>query len=215
MADRLAALARAVMRWWLPFKERERAKALEAAFETIKDQAIKSEQRGYKASLTVFNIALYFLIAERDIQCLKIDALTHPNEWKRKLCTRVILLTIHEWDADKVSGSALRNALDSMGASDNVRAEAIEALRAVRIVQRKARKEFGLLRNATIAHRDVDALIQYRAISNLKTEEVFRMAAEFYAGARRYVDVIPKLIAESGTMPALLRQWLESNREQN
>jgi hypothetical protein len=41
------------------------------------------------------------------IQAIKIDALTHPDEWTRKLQARVILLTIYEWDADEVSGRAL------------------------------------------------------------------------------------------------------------
>ena len=94
-------LARAIMRRWLPITERKRKKALEAAFDAVTKKAIKSEANGYQASLTIENIALYFLLAERDIQSLKIDALAHRDEWTRKLCARVILLTIHEWDMDK------------------------------------------------------------------------------------------------------------------
>jgi hypothetical protein len=52
------------------------------------------------------------LIADRDIQAVKTDTLTHPDEWTRKLNPRNILLTIHEWDADKVCGRELMNAMD-------------------------------------------------------------------------------------------------------
>jgi hypothetical protein len=214
MTDLTAVLARAFMRPWLSFGERKRRGALVAALTTIKEQALKSQESGFRDSATILNIALFFLIAERDFQCLKIDALTHPNEWKRKLCARVILLTIHEWDADKVFGSALRGAPDRVGASDDARKETVDALRTARSAQGKARKQFALLRNATIAHRDADALVQYQAIAELKIEDVFRIAAEFYVGVRRFINVLPKLIAESGTTTSLVRQWLESSREQ-
>jgi hypothetical protein len=205
------ALARALMRWWLPIKERKRTAALKSAFNVIRDEAVKSKARGFAASAVILNIALYFLIAERDIQCLKIEALTHPDEWKRKLCARVILLTIYEWDMDKVSGSSLRNALDSIGASEHARRETIEALRLVRTVQKKARKEFGYIRNSAIAHRDADAVAQYNAINDLKTEEVFRIAVEFYNGAERFIALMPELILESGSTVALLRQWFQKS----
>jgi hypothetical protein len=69
-----------------------------------------------------------------------------------------------------------------------------------------------VLRNATIAHRDADALLQYRAIRNLKTEMVFAISGEFYAAARRFIDVVPRLMLESGTFPALLRQYVQSGK---
>ncbi len=201
-------LARTYMRLRLPFAERSKKNALLGAFNAIKNQAARCERNGYRDSHTILNIALYFLIAERDIQAVKLDALTHPDEWKRKLSARVILLTIYEWDADKVSGQALRTALENIKASDNVRREATESLRLVRIAQRKARKELHILRNATIAHRDPDALFQYRAISNLDVASVIRLAGDFYEASERFIALLPQMILESSTIPALLRQRL-------
>jgi hypothetical protein len=215
MSDQPITLARAVMRLWLPIKERKKQKALESALETIRIEAIKSEQRGFRASSVVLNIALYFLIAERDIQCFKIEALTHHDEWKRKLCARVILLTIHELDLDKVSGIALKNAFEVANVSSEARRETADALRAVRAVQQKARKEFGPIRNATIAHRDSDALAQYRAISELHIDNVLRIAAEFYASAGQFIAVLPKLMIETSTVPALLRQWVDAEHKKS
>lgn len=213
MSDRASAFARKTMRFWLPLKERPRHKALEQTIKTIRDQAIKCQEGGYHSSLTIFNIALYFLIAERDIQSLKIDALTHPDEWKRKLCARVILLTVHEWDLDKVSGTALKAAFDLTGVTAHLRTEAIEALRSVRTVQRRARKEFTLLRNTIIAHRDADALLQYQAIEDLNVESVLRIAGGFYFGAQRFIKVLPMLIAETSTPKALLNQRIQSSQQ--
>jgi len=156
---------------------------------------------------TLFNIGFYLLLAERDIQAVKIDALTHPDEWTRKLHARIILLTIYEWDADKVSGRALKDALDTIQVSEELRGQAIDALRSLRVVQRKVTKQFGFIRNATIGHRDPNALVQYRAIRDLRTNDVMAVAAEFYAGVDQFMAVMTKLMAASGTFPALLRQW--------
>lgn len=201
-----ARLARAFMRHWLPIKERKKKLALEEAFETIRRQAIKCEREGYYASLVILNIALYFLLAERDIQCIKIDALTHRNQWKRRLCARVVLLTLHEWDMDKVSGNGLKSALETIQASEEVRKEAIEALRLVRVAQRRARKEFSLLRNATIGHRDPNALFQCHAIENINIQQVFSIVGDFYKAAGRFIDLLPRMMLESSTFPALLQQ---------
>lgn len=206
-------LALTIMRWRLPITEKKKKVALEEAFNEVKKQAIKFEHDRYQASNTIFNIALFFLLAERDIQSLKIDALTHRDEWTRKLCARVILLTIHELDLDKVSGQPLRQALEIIGAPEHLRNETSLALREVRAVQNKARKEFSAVRNATIAHRDPNALLQYRAIRNLKVEAVFSIAGEFYSAAGRFIELVPRLMQESSTFSALLRQYVRTDKD--
>src|ERR1700759_4775427 len=118
------AVSRAYMRWKLPRTERKRRKALEGAFESTRYWATRNEHGKMTSVSTLMNIGLYLLIADRDIQAIKIDALTHPDEWTRKLCARVILLTIYEWDADEVSGRALQEALDLMQTPDDLRKEA-------------------------------------------------------------------------------------------
>ena len=148
------AMVRAFMRWRLPRLERKRKQALEAAFETAKYYAIRHESGNFPALTVLFNVSLYLLLASRDIQALKIDALTHPDEWTRKLHARIILLTIYEWDADKITGRGLKAALNAIQASAAVKAQAVDALRALRLVQRKVVKEYSFVRNAAIAHRD-------------------------------------------------------------
>ena len=150
--------ARVISRWKLPRAERENRAALLSAFETIKSQAIKHENGKLVGLSTLFNIGLYLLIAHRDIQAVKVDALTHPDEWTRKLHARIILLTIYEWDADKVTGRQLKDAMELMLIPQDLRREAIECLRVLRVVQRKANKQFAFVRNAAIAHRDPNAL---------------------------------------------------------
>ncbi|MGM4962097.1 hypothetical protein AB7714_01200 [Tardiphaga sp. 1201_B9_N1_1] len=205
-------IARAIVRLKLGFSERKRKRALEGAFVTIKNLTIELEHTQLEATPTILNMALYFLLAERDIQCVKIDALTHPDEWTRKLLARFVLLTIYEWDFKQITGLRLKDALDTIQAPEELRASAIASLRKVRAVQRKAHTEFAELRNNTIAHRNADALAQYRAIRNLNVARVFEIVVEFYKGADEFIEVLPQLIAQSRTISSLIGQ-IEKSRE--
>lgn len=199
-------LSRFVMRRVLPIKEREREKAVANTLAEFAKQAAKSRRYEFGSTAAVFNLALFFLIADRDIQAVKIDALTHPDPWKRSLCARIILLTIHELDMDKVAGGKLRAALANAGVSEEARRQATQALRSIRNAQQKAQKQFAFLRNATIAHRDPDALLQYRSINQIDEMKVLRIASEFYDGTRMFLDVLPSLVLQVGTLPGLLNQ---------
>ena len=205
-------IARACMRWILPIAERQRRKALEQTFQTVKHYAIKSENGRFRGSSILFNIGLYLLIADRDIQAIKLNALTHPDEWTRKLNARIILITIYEWDADKVSGRAFKETLDVMMIPDDLKARAIEVLRSLRLVQRKVTKHFSFIRNATIGHRDANALAQYRAIRNLRVEDVMAIAGEFFAAIEEFVDVLTQIMLASSSFNSYLRQWIESEK---
>lgn len=85
----------------------------------------------------------------------------------------------------------------------------MEALRVLREVQRKVTKQFSFVRNAAIAHRDPDALSQFRAIRDLEVAKVANVAVEFYKGVSLFMGVLTRLMNESGTLPALLRQWVQ------
>jgi hypothetical protein len=198
------------MRRILPIKERKRREALEQAFETAKHFAQTHENGKMKGVSTLFNIGLYLLIADRDIQAAKIDALTHPDEWSRKLHARIILLTIYEWDADKVSGRDLRDAMDLMLIPEELKREASASLRLLREIQQKATGKFASIRNAAIAHRDRNALIQYRAIRDLNVKEVMDIAIEFYDEVGTFISVLARLMVVGNTLPSHLRQWSSS-----
>lgn len=201
------------MRLWLPLKERKRKRALESAFDEVAKQCVNFENGNYRSSTIFMNVGFYFLLAERDIQSVKIDALTHPDWWKRNLSLRMILLTIYEWDMDKVTGRKLKDAMTDVGISDSLRAEVIESLRDIRKAQHAAKKALGIARNATIAHREPNALLQYRTIRSLDQNLVMSLTGAFYAASHRFMKVLPQLIAEGGNTRSLLRQLL--NQEPN
>lgn len=200
------AVARRIARWRMIRSERKRGRALVGALETCAREAMRARRNGLHASETVFNLALYFLVAERDIQTVKVDALTHLDKWARSLYARVVLLTIHELDLDKAGGNRLRRALDDTHAPLELRQDLAAALRMVRTAQQKAQRQFADLRNSTIAHRDADAISQYRSISEIDGVTVLQTAAEFYAGTHAFMDVMPKVLSHVGGMSGLISQ---------
>ena len=198
------------MRWKLPWIERKRQKALESAFETTERSAHKNRNGKMKGVSTLFNIALYLLTAQRDIQAVKIDALTHTREWSRKLYARMILLTIYEWDAHEVCGRSLQEAMELKVIPDDLRREATASLKNLRKIRDKTTKKFSSIRNSAIAHRDKSALVQYRAIRDLNVQDVWDIAAEFFAGIEVFMSVLTRLMIAGDTLEAHLRQWSAS-----
>ncbi len=206
MLRKAQALARRLSRPRLQWSEKRRKEALVSALETLALEAARARRLGFEANTVILNLGLFFLIAERDIQAVKIDALTHPDSWTRGLAARVLLLTIHELDIDKVAGNKLRLALDDGATPEDLRQEVTEAMRAIRKAQSRAQRRFAYLRNSTIAHRDPDAIRQYRDIVEIDGIEVTKVAAEFYAGTSRFIEMIPKLLIHLSTWPGMIGQ---------
>lgn len=209
------ALARRLSRPRLQWSERKRRLALTSTLETFSVEAERARRLGFEANTTVLNLGLFFLIAEMDIQAVKIDALTHPDSWARGLAARVILLTVHELDIDKAAGNKLRQALDDGNAPDALRQEVAEAMRAIRKAQVKAQRQFTYLRNSTIAHRDADAIRQYRDIIKIDGLEVVKAAAEFYAGTNKFIEMIPRLITQLSTWQGMIDQLSAQSARKN
>jgi hypothetical protein len=208
MMPKMQALARRITRPKLQWSERKRRLALVSALEILAVETARARRLGFEANTVVLNLGLFFLIAERDIQAVKVDALTHPDAWRRGLAARVMLLTIHELDIDKVAGNKLRQALDDCEAPESLRQEVAEAMRTIRKAQGRAQRKFTYLRNSTIAHRDADAFRQYRDITDIDGLEVTRVAVEFYAGTTKFIEMIPRLLAQMSTWQGMIGQLI-------
>lgn len=200
------AIARRLARLKLLWNERRKTRILESTLKTVAFEAARARKSGFEAITNILNLGLFFLIAERDIQAVKIDALTHSDPWRRSLAARIMLLTIHELDIDKVAGGKLRQALQDGKVPEELQNAVTEAMRTIRKAQSKAQRQFANLRNSTIAHRDPDAIRQYRDIVEIDGLDVVNTAAEFYKGTHLFIEVLPQLVAHLGTWPALLGQ---------
>lgn len=200
--------ARAYLRLKLKLSERKRKKALLSAFETIVKENIRAQNYEFYSTKELLNISLFFMLAERDIQTLKIDALTHPDQWQRNLSLRVMLLVMHEWDMSKVASARKMNRIyEHAGIGHPLREEMALALRKMNRAQVAARKLLAHLRHSTIAHRDADALRQYRTIMDLDTLKTLKILASFYEAVDLFNVALPKLMIDSSRPLSLLKQY--------
>lgn len=200
--------ARSIMRIWLSIKERKRRRALDSAIKAAAKQCNNMEGGNYRATSVFMNVGFFFLLAERDIQAVKVDALTHHDWWKRNLSLRIILLTICELDMDKVTGRALKEAMDAVNISDPLKSEMHESLRDIRKAQHAAKEALKGVRNATIAHRDPNALLQYKMIQSIDQDLVISLTETFYEASHRFLRALSQIMVEGSTLEALFRQIL-------
>lgn len=194
----------------LTFKERRKNKVLTSTLKTFRVETERARKKGNECTQALMNLGLFYLIAEKDIQTVKIDALTHHNRWKRLLSLRIILLTIYEWDMGKASGTNLKALLDKSSVDEELLKELFKALRLLRKSQEKAAKILHCERNSIIAHRDPDALLQLNTIDNLSAKKVFSAAEEFYKSSAIFMSVFPKVIQQAGSIQGLFSFLLKS-----
>lgn len=201
-------VSRVYLRIKLTLSERKRLKALRYTLDTFVEESRRVQKTEFNSIKQIFNIALFFLLAERDIQAVKIDALTHPDPWKRNLCLRVILLTMHEWDMSKVAPANKMNMIyENAGISRELRTKMSLALRQMNKAQSRAKKMLANIRHSTIAHRDANALEQYRTIVNLDTIKTMKILTPFYEAVELYNEAFLQLMNESSRPAALLKQY--------
>lgn len=103
-------------------------KAINNAIETTVFESRRLDESLFPATKQFFNIGLFFLLAERDIQALKADAFAHPNTTKRNIALRTLLLTIYEWDMGKVTGRKMHFIYETTGLSDASKTAVVAAL---------------------------------------------------------------------------------------
>jgi hypothetical protein len=199
---------RLYLRVKLTLQERKRSAALTSALSTTIKEFKKVNSSSLEPLKIFFNLSLFFLIAEKDIQAVKVDALSHADPWKRNLSLRIMLLVIHEWDMAKVApANKLREAYDAAGISQELREEMTEAFRKIKKAHSKAKQLLAHARHSTIAHRDADAMLQYETIIKLDAMKTMSVAVSFYEGADLFVKTLPKVMLEASSMHSLLKQY--------
>ncbi|EGH08605.1 MULTISPECIES: hypothetical protein [Pseudomonas syringae group] len=201
--------ARYFLRIKLVIRERKRSAALTDALNATTENFKKSKSTKHFELLKIFfNLSLFFLLAEKDIQSVKIDALTHPDEWKRNLSLRIILLVIHEWDMAKVApAKQLKEAYRIAGISEDLIKEMNVAFREINKAHARAKILLSPARHATIAHRDADAMLQYEMIMKIDTLSTMEIASSFYEGADLFVKALPKVMLEASSTQSLIKQF--------
>lgn len=184
----------------------EKEKVINEAIETTVKEYKKVNEDLFPATKQFFNIGLYFLLAERDIQALKADAFAHPNETKRNIALRALLLTIYEWDMGKVTGRRMQFIYESTGLSESSKVMVVNALKSLKKARKAIENEISEARHNTIAHREADALRQYEIISELKIMDFSIALTSFYEASDALLKSLVKAMLEIGTMESLFHQ---------
>lgn len=191
----------------LKISERDRQNAMKNAFETTIREYRKLKDSDYEATKTLFNISLFFLLAEKDLQAIKVDAFSHRDPWKRNLSLRIMLLIIHERDLSKVaSGNKMKVVYEQANISDDLKESMVAALRGVSKAQKKTQKLLSEMRNNTIAHRDSDAMLQYELIEKTDMNAVKEIITEYFEASHIFFRILPTLMIEASSIQSLFAQ---------
>lgn len=186
---------------------------LNQAIETTVEQYRKIDGELFPASKQFYNIGLYFLLAERDIQAVKADAFAHPNKTKRNIALRTLLLTVYEWDMNKVTGRRMNFIYETTGLSNDSKKAVVNALKNLRKARNTIEKELSETRHNTIAHREANAVHQYEIISELDVKQFTPALTNFYKASENLLKALVIAMHEIGSMKSLFHQFTLHQKE--
>ncbi|HGS5148063.1 TPA: hypothetical protein ACMDT9_003960 [Vibrio parahaemolyticus] len=172
----------------------------------------KIDESLFPATKQFFNIGLFFLLAERDIQALKADAFSHPNETKRNIALRTLILTIYEWDMGKVTGRKMHFIYEATGLSETSKSQVVSALKELKKARKVIESQFSETRHNTIAHREKEAIKQYEIISELNVMKFSEALTQFYKASDALLTSMIVAMLEIGSPKNLLHQAINSKK---
>jgi hypothetical protein len=183
-----------------------RDKFIEEAISSTVTQYKKIDESNYPATKQFFNIGLYFLLAERDIQAVKADAFANPNKTKRNIALRTLLLTIYEWDMGKVTGRRMQFIYEATGLTEEAKLDVVSALKQLRKARKEIENQFSETRHNAIAHRGPDAMRQFEIISDLEIMKFSLALTTFYIASDSLLKAMVNAMLEMGSMKSLFHQ---------
>lgn len=212
---RLGSKLKSLFLWCLHHKLnkdfRLKEKAINNVIETTVFEYRRIDEKLFPATKQFFNIGLFFLLAERDVQALKADAFAHPNATKRNIALRALLLTIYEWDMGKVTGRKMNFIYEATGLSDTSKAAVVVALKELKKARKGIENQFSETRHNTIAHREADAMRQYEIISDLEIMQFAPALTKFYEASGSLLTAMTDATLEIGSTKSLFHQLIHRN----
>jgi hypothetical protein len=160
------------------------------------EEATRAEVPQY---VTIYNAGLFFVLVEQDISAYSECITFARSEWQRQFFARGLAILLYEAaeDIPQVFGGHYRKCIgefeDGTGWLKRLNSIASQFNQF-----RVNRSEFlGKVRNLIGAHRDHNAIAQLHLMGELKSIEVYKLAAEFSTPLRQltdyYVDLLPHM----------------------
>jgi hypothetical protein len=181
-------------------------KYIEQAIASTVTQYKQIDESNYPATKQFFNIGLYFLLAERDIQAVKADAFANPNKTKRNIALRTLLLTVYEWDMGKVTGRRMQFIYEATGLTEKSKLDVVNGLKQLRKARKEIENQFSETRHNAIAHRGPDAMRQFEIISDLEVMKFAPALTTFYIASDMLLKAMVNAMLEMGSMESLFHQ---------
>jgi len=195
-------------------KEKKALSQINTTIDAVAKSLKKLKKGNAHLTYIIYNATLYYLLAMRDIQIVKIDAIAHKDASVRKLSIRIITLTVGELDISKVTGKCFNEALKELKISDDLVDEVHRSLRSLRKAQQKAQNNYKELRTNVIAHRDKDSLRQYELIEKIDEQLILKLGFDFFEEMKVVSNLLTKCFIASSNMNSLIIQAVKNMEDQ-
>lgn len=190
------------------WRNRNRRKVTEALILSLKQRCDMANRANVLVYIEIYNVGLFIALLERDISTFNKSIFFAKSEWERQFFARGLAVLLYEGaeDIPVLLGKNYRESLKSL----ELNSEWFDELNKISAKLNQFRKAntffLSELRNYVFAHRDHNASKQLDILSNLKSIEVYRLAAEFSSPISDLVRFYTKLLTHVHNPVVILNQ---------
>ena len=158
----------------------------------------------------VFNVGLYLLLLDQDLADFTDDLIEARGDRRRRFIAKheAILLYEAAEDLPQLLGKDFRNAVASLGATDQMMKRLNEASSGLNKYWQQHREFLGKVRNAIAAHREHDALHYIEAVDTLAWKEVAKCAVEMSVHLNNLITVLTEIALLTSNAGVILRDLI-------
>lgn len=196
-------------RWRALRRHNAESPLVASTIETIKLRLDQCRKFRLTHSTTVFNVALYILLAERDFAQIRIDMVSTLDAERLQYVARQSGLLLYEVmdDLCAMLGKPFREALVFLDVPEPERKRISSTIKElVRFREAHHKFLYNDIRNVISGHRSQDALEFLRSVESLNYMEVFRLAAEFFEKLHPLISALTVLIQQTGKFQIMAKE---------
>ena len=189
-----------------------RAKQLERTIDAVRATHTRFARHGLTHQERIWNLALYLLLLESDLEMLKYDGVLALTKRRRSFVARLLAVQLYEayQDLAHLMGKDLRESLGELGAGDETMAALGALAKRLNQLKRKHQADLKEVRNVAGAHRDKDAALQWRMVDETSLASIMEASAELYTVIREFAAFLTMLGTAAGQPGVVLQQYLRN-----
>lgn len=187
---------------------RRKTRAAQETLGTLREEKTKSLQYGTVTFSQLSDVGIYLVIASVDLTVLHSRQLLECNDMIKNVYSRHLILLIYELmdDFPALFDKRLRAATQHLSDGERYLKDFEALSKTIRAIRKQHTTEFYNIRNAVVAHRDMDGTKQIESLNAIDHKTIHKLALEIDLWISQAMVILTRMVEDYSLSPLQLRE---------